>query len=343
MSANKSLEEQGIATHDSSSKFIGVSLIFHALLVLLIVYLNLPAIKQKFNPEPESVAIELKEPTPAPAEVAKTVEPAAPKEKEILKPVAKTEPPKPVAKDNQKLAKMRIEEFKEEEKLTSTNIPTPKRTPKAKSSKQPAVAKQSTKATTTENESEVLVPKATITEITETEFGDDGIPLPEIVDAEIPMFSTVTTETLDTGASSASGSSAAPERTANLQQMARSELVEETVEENSLRTVARPTPDQIRSVSNLRQRPGNPLPSYSDFERLRRHEGQVTYLAYVTAEGRLKDFILTESSGHSNLDQKTLSSLKGWRFYPGQEGWVEIPQVWVLSGQPEELPSQLRR
>jgi TonB family protein len=238
---------------------------------------------------------------------------------------------------------MRIEEFKEEEKLTSTNIPTPKRTPKAKSSKQPAVAKQSTKATTTENESEVLVPKATITEITETEFGDDGIPLPEIVDAEIPMFSTVTTETLDTGASSASGSSAEPERTANLQQMARSELVEETVEENSLRTVARPTPDQIRSVSNLRQRPGNPLPSYSDFERLRRHEGQVTYLAYVTAEGRLKDFILTESSGHSNLDQKTLSSLKGWRFYPGQEGWVEIPQVWVLSGQPEELPSQLRR
>ena len=104
-----------------------------------------------------------------------------------------------------------------------------------------------------------------------------------------------------------------------------------------------PTRNQIRAVTALRQRQGNPLPRYSDFERLRRHEGQVTYLAYVTEEGSLTDFILEESSGHANLDQKTLSALKGWRFVQGQEGWVEIPQVWILTGEAEQLPTQLRR
>lgn len=296
MSGNKSLEEQGIASNDSSSKFIGVSLIFHALLVLLIVYLNFPAIKQKFNPEPESVAVELKDPTPAPIEVRK---PAA----------VAPEVEKAVAKDVKKIAKLRIEEFKqEEEKLTESNI-------SSTTSTKPAISKK-TVATKTENESEVLVPKATITEISETPVNDD---------AEIPMESTTTS------------------KSASLQQMARSELTEETVEKNTSRTNERPAPEQIRAVANLRQRPGNPLPAYTDFERLRRHEGQVTYLAYVTADGSLRDFILSESSGHANLDQKTLSALRGWRFYPGQEGWVEIPQIWVLSGQPEELPSQLRR
>ena len=402
MSTNKTLEEQGIAANDSSSKFIGVSLVFHALLVLLIVYLNFPAIKQKFNPEPESVAVEIKEPdtTTTAAEVRKpaevpapvvepAAEPVAPVEKE--KPIVKAPAAKPIVTDNKEIvkdikkkAKLRMEEFKDEEELTTTNIRTvasannkpvasakpvakktstkkvvaksvsAKSTSSSANSTSSSVSKKSNSAVPTENESEVLVPKATITEISETEVGDDGIPLPEIVDAEIPpMESSVTNDTVQSSragnSSSATGGSSAS--SSNLQEMARSELFEETVEENNSSTVVRsapptivrPSPEQIRAVANLRQRPGNPLPAYSDFERLRRHEGQVTYLAYVNADGSLRDFILSESSGHTNLDQKTLSALKGWRFYPGQQGWVEIPQIWVLSGQPEELPSQLRR
>ena len=79
------------------------------------------------------------------------------------------------------------------------------------------------------------------------------------------------------------------------------------------------------------------------FERLQRHEGQVTYLAYVTDQGRLTDFILAESSGHANLDGKTLAALKKWRFYPGQEGWVEIPFKWDIKGGVQEMPTLLRR
>ncbi len=382
-SENRSLESQGIRSNDTSSKFLGVSLIFHALLVLLVVYLNYPAIKQKFNPEPESVAVEVKEPaevtTPAPVE-AKTSEVAAPEaaeEKVVEKPVVQKQPTQAIQpkKDNAlQQARMKISEFKDEE-LTSTSIralakavaakpQTVTKTKvvtevKAKSSKKSAsssLPQKKSAAVADENESEVLVPKATITEISEVPVNEDGIPLPQIADevadsglvTESMTTTTTTGDALNSGGSSAGTSS-------NLQQMARTELFEETVEENSSITEVRqsnpstglsrpaPTRNQIRAVTALRQRQGNPLPRYSDFERLRRHEGQVTYLAYVTEEGRLTDFILEESSGHANLDQKTLSALKGWRFVQGQEGWVEIPQVWILTGEAEQLPTQLRR
>ncbi|MFN9065800.1 MAG: TonB family protein [Bdellovibrionales bacterium] len=106
-----------------------------------------------------------------------------------------------------------------------------------------------------------------------------------------------------------------------------------------------PSPNQgeLRSLSQLRQMPGNPKPMYEANERRLGHSGHVIFKAFVTQEGQLSNFRLIQSSGHKNLDFKTLKALKQWRFFPGQQGWVELPFKWDLKGGPQEMPTQLRR
>ena len=103
------------------------------------------------------------------------------------------------------------------------------------------------------------------------------------------------------------------------------------------------SPTGVRSIDQLRQMPGNPKPSYSMEERLNRQQGRVIFQAYVTREGALTGFRLLSSTGYKNLDGKTLGALKKWRFYPGQQGWVEIPQTWSIKGDVEQMPATLRR
>lgn len=102
-------------------------------------------------------------------------------------------------------------------------------------------------------------------------------------------------------------------------------------------------PNGIRSLDELKQMPGNPKPQYSMEERLRRHQGQVVFYAYISTGGQPSQFRLAQSTGFRNLDGKTLSALKKWRFYPGQEGWVEIPFKWDIKGGVQEMPTLLRR
>ncbi|MES2802279.1 MAG: energy transducer TonB [Bdellovibrionota bacterium] len=103
------------------------------------------------------------------------------------------------------------------------------------------------------------------------------------------------------------------------------------------------SPTGVRSIDQLRQIPGNPKPSYSIEERLNRQQGRVIFQAYVTKEGGLMNFRLLTSTGYKNLDGKTLAALKKWKFYPGQQGWVEIPQAWTLKGDVQQMPATLRR
>jgi TonB family protein len=103
------------------------------------------------------------------------------------------------------------------------------------------------------------------------------------------------------------------------------------------------SPNAVRSVDSLRQLPGNPKPQYATDERLRREQGKVIFYAFVTPQGRLENFKLMQTTGYKNLDSKSLAALKKWKFYPGQQGWVEIPQVWSLKGDVEKMPTLLRR
>lgn len=102
-------------------------------------------------------------------------------------------------------------------------------------------------------------------------------------------------------------------------------------------------PGELRTLEQLRQMPGNPKPQYEPHERLQGQQGNVIFKAFVTPNGELTQFQLLQSTGHRNLDSKTLKALKQWKFYPGQQGWVELPFKWDLKGGPQEMPTLLRR
>ncbi|NUN04215.1 MAG: energy transducer TonB [Bdellovibrio sp.] len=102
-------------------------------------------------------------------------------------------------------------------------------------------------------------------------------------------------------------------------------------------------PTGVRSLDQLRQMPGNPRPQYDRQERLRGDQGKVAFIAYISKDGYPSKFRMMSSTGFRNLDAKTLAALKKWRFYPGQEGWVELPFRWDLKGGAQEDGGLLRR
>lgn len=99
----------------------------------------------------------------------------------------------------------------------------------------------------------------------------------------------------------------------------------------------------VRKLSQLRQMPGNKKPMYDVPDRMAGKEGRVSLVAYIGSTGSIQKIKMLQSSGHRTLDQKTLFAIQQWRFYPGQEGWVEIPFEWTLKGDLQEKPTQLRR
>lgn len=100
---------------------------------------------------------------------------------------------------------------------------------------------------------------------------------------------------------------------------------------------------EIRALEDLKQISGNRRPMYDAEDRLKNRQGEVAFLAYVSKQGAISQFKLLKSSGHRELDIKTLKAIRDWKFYPGQEGWVEIPFKWDLKGGPQEMPATLRR
>lgn len=99
----------------------------------------------------------------------------------------------------------------------------------------------------------------------------------------------------------------------------------------------------VRSLQELKQFPGNPRPNFDNDDRLAQRQGEIAFLAYVEMDGRISKFKLLKSTGHRSLDAKTYAAIRQWRFFPGQDGWVEIPIKWDLKGGVQEMPTTLRR
>lgn len=99
----------------------------------------------------------------------------------------------------------------------------------------------------------------------------------------------------------------------------------------------------VRPLEDIKQMPGNERPMYDEADRLAGRGGQVVFYAFITNAGQPSDFKLIQSSGHKSLDLKTLKAIRGWKFYPGQEGWVEIPFQWDLKGEPTAIGGTLRK
>lgn len=96
------------------------------------------------------------------------------------------------------------------------------------------------------------------------------------------------------------------------------------------------SPSEARNLESLRQMPGNKRPQYDRDDQANGRQGQVSFKAYVSKEGAITELQLARSSGHRELDAKSLKAIKSWKFYPGQEGWVEIPFQWDLKGEPQQ-------
>jgi TonB family protein len=103
------------------------------------------------------------------------------------------------------------------------------------------------------------------------------------------------------------------------------------------------TNGEIRKLEDLRQVPGNLKPEYDTEDRVQGLSGNIVVYGYVTKSGSISSFKLIQSTGHRSLDQKTLNALKRWRFYPGQDGWVELPFKWDLKGGVQQKPTLLKR
>jgi len=82
---------------------------------------------------------------------------------------------------------------------------------------------------------------------------------------------------------------------------------------------------------------------YENADRLAGRNGTVIFHALINNNGQPSEFKLIRSSGHRSLDLKTLKAIRDWKFYPGQEGWVEIPFQWDLKGEPQAVGGTLRK
>ncbi len=84
----------------------------------------------------------------------------------------------------------------------------------------------------------------------------------------------------------------------------------------------------------------NPAPGYPRLAKKRGYQGTVILEVLVTKEGRAGKVNLFQSSRYSVLDDAAVSSVKKWRFEPGEKGdkkvdmWVKIPIRFQI--EPEE-------
>jgi protein TonB len=90
-----------------------------------------------------------------------------------------------------------------------------------------------------------------------------------------------------------------------------------------------PSPSGIREAIPLYR--DNPPPRYPRIARRRGYEGTVVLEVLVNTEGKVADYRIIRSCGHSVLDTAAMKSIRKWLFEPGMRGdkkvamWVKVP------------------
>nr|WP_315137723.1 energy transducer TonB [uncultured Limnohabitans sp.] len=80
----------------------------------------------------------------------------------------------------------------------------------------------------------------------------------------------------------------------------------------------------------------NPAPPYPRQSKRLGEEGTVVIRVLITPEGRAEKAEIRTSSGHARLDDTALTTVKAWRFVPGQRNglpeamWFNVPIRFVL-------------
>ena len=92
---------------------------------------------------------------------------------------------------------------------------------------------------------------------------------------------------------------------------------------------------RFKKLSELRQKPGNPILDYPDFARRKGQQGELSVIFYVNAEGLTEQIQLELSSGHAELDNFVLRHLSKYKFLD-QNLWVRFKRKFVLKGEEVE-------
>ena len=94
-------------------------------------------------------------------------------------------------------------------------------------------------------------------------------------------------------------------------------------------TTPEPSPSGIKEAIPLYR--DNPPPRYPRIARRRGFEGTVVLEVLVNREGKVADYRIIQSCGHSVLDKAAMKSIRNWLFEPGMRGekkvemWVKVP------------------
>lgn len=75
-----------------------------------------------------------------------------------------------------------------------------------------------------------------------------------------------------------------------------------------------------------------PKPTYSREDRILGLQGKCSFAIFVNESGVPTKILITKSTGHRELDNKTLAKLQEWRFAPGTSGWTTQSFRWELRG-----------
>ncbi|QTD46393.1 energy transducer TonB [Ottowia testudinis] len=95
-------------------------------------------------------------------------------------------------------------------------------------------------------------------------------------------------------------------------------------------------PEVVVRSSSLYNDSLNPAPVYPATSRQLREAGRVVVRVLIGTDGRPIDVVLQRSSGHDQLDQVSLETVRGWRFDPAayqgttDTRWVHVPINFVL-------------
>ena len=95
-------------------------------------------------------------------------------------------------------------------------------------------------------------------------------------------------------------------------------------------------PEGSRSVTDLKQRPGNKSPYYPFEARKQNWQGEGLILYYVTKDGYVRNVQVVKSTGFKVLDDVAIQTFRTYRFFPGQSGWTYHPIRFSLKRNSEE-------
>jgi TonB family protein len=71
----------------------------------------------------------------------------------------------------------------------------------------------------------------------------------------------------------------------------------------------------------------NQAPDYPPWAQDAGEQGVVRLKLFIAADGRVRNVVLTQSSGYADLDASARAAAMGWRYQPAMRKGVAVPSI----------------